>query len=89
MIYLIQTDWEFSFVPHQEAIAHESQVQYTEFPMYRFLGLVSVSIGLKFKDLLFSVFSKLNEVSNRGRPFKSFPTYLVAQKIPQTVRNKS
>ena len=65
-------------------------MQHAEFPMYRFVGLHQAiqgpylsqyGIGLKFKNLLFSIFSRLNEVSQIGRPLKSFPTYLVAQKI--------
>ena len=71
MIYLIQTDL-VSFIPSQEAIAHEPQLQHAEFPMYRSVGLhrtvqgptlCQYGIGLKFKDLLFSIFSGLNEVS--------------------------
>ena len=77
------------FIPYQEAIAHEPQVQHAEFPVYRFVGLHQAiqgptlhqyGIGLKFKGLLFSTFSRLNEVSQRGRPLKRFPTYLAAQK---------
>ena len=63
-------------------------MQHAEFCMYRFVGLhqgpalCQYGIGLKFKDLLFSIFSGLNEVSQRGRPSESFSTYLVTQNIP-------
>ena len=51
-------------------------MQHAEFPMYRFVGhpgpCVSNGTGLKFKDLLFSIFSTLNEVSQRGLSMKKF-----------------
>ena len=45
-------------------------------------ALCKYETGLKFKDLLFSIVSRLNDVSQGGRPLKSFPTYLVAQNTP-------
>ena len=71
----------------------KKQVQHAEFPVYRFVGLhqaiqkptlCQYGVGLKFKDLLFSIYSKLNEVSQRGCSSKSFSTCLVAQKVPLT-----
>ena len=52
-------------------------------------ALCQYGTGLKFKDLLFSIFSRLNEVSQRGRLLKSFPTYLVAQKIPHAAQGRA
>ena len=43
-------------------------------------ALCQYGTGLKFKDLLFGIFSALNKVSQRCRLSKSFPTYPVAQK---------
>ena len=66
-------------------------MQNAEFSVYGFVGLhqgptytlCQYGIGLKFKNLLFSLFSGLNEVFLRGRPLKSFPPSL--KKIPQTL----
>ena len=91
MVYLIQNlIWSF----HSSHIEKQSSMS-LKCNMQNFLctdqicgssrALCQYGTGLKFKDLLFGIFSTLNEVSQRCRLLKSFPTYPAAQKIPRTM----